>query len=97
MYVSKSQRRTWLLPLFEMGLLFSATYTWLTSPGRPGDSLVSTSHVAIGTLGLQVYTTSVILWVLGTWTQSLMLSQKAFYPTEPPSQDLRLHLYIHII
>lgn len=52
MYVSKSQRRTSLLTLFEMGLLFIATYTRLTSQGRPGHSLVSTSPVAIGTLGL---------------------------------------------
>lgn len=66
MYVSKSQRRTSLLTFFEVGLFFTATYTRLTSLGRPGHSLASTSHVAIGTLGLQVYTTIGILWVLGT-------------------------------
>lgn len=66
MDVSKSQRRTSLLTLFEVGLLFTAAYIRLTTLGRPGDSLVSTSQVAIGTLGLQVYTTIGILWVLGT-------------------------------
>lgn len=61
MDVSKSQRRTSLLTLFEVGLLFTAAYTRLTTLGRPRDSLVSTSQVAIGTLGLQVYTTIGIL------------------------------------
>lgn len=66
MYVSKSQRRTLLLTFFEVGFFFTDTYTRLTSLGRPGHSLVSTSPVAIGTVGLQVYTTIGILWVLGT-------------------------------
>lgn len=71
--------QTWCWP--SPPASFAIVYTGLARQLASQDSLVSTSYLALGTLGLQMCViTSGFMCIQGIWTQILVLSQQALDP-----------------